>query len=56
MLETLESAMAGMKSALADLDAADAPADVGAHLDLAINRLQAELAERGTALEQPASE
>ena len=39
MLEELHTAMAKMKDALELLDRADAPPDVGAHLDLAISRL-----------------
>lgn len=37
--EKLEKALACMQAALALLDDADAPADIGAHLDLAICRL-----------------
>lgn len=40
MLEELQSAMAMMLAALEILDEAGAPADVGAHLDLAICRLR----------------
>jgi hypothetical protein len=48
MLDTLQSAMVSMKAALADLDDADAPADIGAHLDLAIYRLEAALGQSGS--------
>ena len=37
--ESLELALAKMQSALEILDELDAPADIGAHLDLAISRL-----------------
>ena len=37
----LEVAMQHMKAALELLDRTGAPADIGAHLDLAINRLEA---------------
>lgn len=40
MLVELQSAMANMRAALELLDSAGAPADVGAHLDLAICRLR----------------
>lgn len=40
MLVAFQSAMANMKAALDLLDSAGAPADVGAHLDLAICRLE----------------
>lgn len=36
----LQSAMANMQAALEQLDRAGVPADVGAHLDLAICRLR----------------
>lgn len=39
MLEELQTAMAKMQDALDLLDSAGAPAEVGAHLDLAISRL-----------------
>lgn len=38
--EKLEKALICMESALQLLDEADAPADIGAHLDLAISRLK----------------
>lgn len=37
--------MARMKAALNILDGAEAPADVGAHLDLAVCRLEAAIAQ-----------
>ena len=40
MLESLQTALANMKSALSLLDDAEAPDDIGAHLDLAICRLE----------------
>ena len=40
MLVELQSAMARMREALDLLDSAGAPANVGAHLDLAICRLR----------------
>ena len=36
----LEAVLAQMQSALLALDACEAPADIGAHLDLAISRLR----------------
>lgn len=39
MIEHWKSALSGLKSILACLDAAEAPPEVGAHLDLAIFRL-----------------
>jgi hypothetical protein len=48
----LEQALSHMEAALDSLDAADAPADVGAHLDLAICRLREVL---GKAVEPTAS-
>ena len=38
--EKLQSALSNMESALQILDNADAPPDIGAHLDLAICRLK----------------
>lgn len=40
-LEVLISILSQLKSALALLDTTSAPADVGAHLDLTINKLEA---------------
>ena len=40
MLETMQKALANMKAALSLLDGAEAPDDIGAHLDLAICRLE----------------
>ena len=40
MLESLNEALANMKAALVSLDEAKAPAEIGAHLDLAICRLE----------------
>lgn len=39
VLEFYSAALAKMKAALDDLDRANAPGDIGAHLDLAICRL-----------------
>lgn len=39
-IKSLQEAFARMKSALELLDAANAPADIGAHLDLALSRLE----------------
>ena len=41
MLDTLEKARSHMALALEILDGVDAPADIGAHLDLAVHRLDA---------------
>lgn len=38
--EPLQKALLHMQAALQVLDDANAPADIGAHLDLALNRLQ----------------
>lgn len=47
-VESPEQALAFLERALAILDANDVPADIGAHLDLAIERLYAFLGkERG---------
>jgi hypothetical protein len=48
MQQALQSALANMKTALRQLDEADAEADIGAHLDLAICRLQALIAQSGS--------
>lgn len=40
MIGDLRGALRLMKSALAKLDAAEAPAEIGAHLDLVICRLE----------------
>ncbi len=45
MLETLKSAMANMQAALRILDDVGAPADIGAHLDLAICKLAQVISE-----------
>lgn len=42
-----------MEAALAILDEAQAPADIGAYLDLAIHRLKVELAKKGQTMEMP---
>ncbi len=39
-MENLEKALVGMRTSLALLDAGEVPADIGAHLDLAICRLE----------------
>lgn len=44
--EALEKARSYMEVALELLDQSDAPADIGAHLDLALNRLQAVVESR----------
>jgi hypothetical protein len=44
--EQLAEALHLMKEALALLDLAGAPSDVGAHLDLAIDRLSETMAQR----------
>jgi hypothetical protein len=48
MQNALQTALRDMKAALAILDNAEAPADVGAHLDLAISRLEAVLSQMGS--------
>lgn len=50
--ERLLEALSRMASALESLDEADAPADIGAHLDLAICRLKDILAERSAATDR----
>src|SRR6185369_17739686 len=45
MLDTLEKARSHMALALEMLDGVDAPADIGAHLDLAVHRLDATVAD-----------
>lgn len=41
--DRLDDALSLLKKALGLLDEVDAPADIGAHLDLAIHRLEASL-------------
>ena len=45
MLDTLDKARSHMALALEILDGVDAPADIGAHLDLAVHRLDATVAD-----------
>ena len=55
MVESLERARTLMRGALDLLDGCDAPADIGAHLDLAICRLDEALAIRTSSKEVPAA-
>jgi hypothetical protein len=44
----LEAALTSMRAALAQLDRTDAPADIGALLDLAITRLEVAMIQSGS--------